>query len=364
MHIRGALVFLLAAMLVCTAGAAAATQEQRKIKILVVNSYHRGYVSSQDAHRGFCDAMLAFGYLDDKPQAEACAQRDEMETSSIIVNHQWMDAKRRSGKGALAAAAARFYKTAREFRPDLVFLADDEAGEYFGKYYLDTNVPVVFWGFNDSPVKYDLVDTAERPGHNVTGVYESGYYIESLQLLKTIAPGIKTIAALSDETVSGRTHTKALDHIARLGKLPLELKEIVSTSSYETWKTRALELQKRVDAFYVVHFTGLKDEQGNAVSNSDVAQWYRAHIRVPEATRGHYVKIGLLCAADDSMYKQAYEAVSMAHTILSKGLKPATYPTRTPARGALMVNRSRAAELGIVLVPEMGIEEYIDSAVP
>ena len=63
---------------------------------------------------------------------------------------------------------------------------------------------MVFWGFNDSPVKYGLVETAERPGHNVTGVYESGYYVESLQFLKRLAPQVKTIAVLSDKTVSGQ----------------------------------------------------------------------------------------------------------------------------------------------------------------
>jgi ABC-type uncharacterized transport system substrate-binding protein len=222
----------------------------------------------------------------------------------------------------------------------------------------------VFWGFNDSPVKYDLVETAERPGHNVTGVYQSGYYLETLQLLKSIAPRVRTIAVLADETVSGRTHHKAISYLHQRGELPVALAEIVATSDFEAWKAKTLELQKKVDAFYVVSLAGLKNKNGAAVSIQDAVAWYRANVTIPEATRGHYVKEGLLCAADDSGYKQALEAVSMAHDILAKGAKPATTATRTPSRGAFMVNRSRAEALGIALTPEMGIEELVDGGSP
>ena len=70
----------------------------------------------------------------------------------------------------------------------------------------------------------------------------------------------------------------------------------------------------------------------------------------------------MLCGADDSGYKQGFEAVSVAHDILSKGANPATYPVRAPKRGVLIVNRQRAAMLGITLTPAMGIEEYVEEA--
>ena len=335
-----------------------------KVRILVVSSYHREYVSSQDSQRGFCDAMLKYGYFENRGQVDAYMKSDHVETARAVVQNRWMNAKRQGGRTELEARSQAIYREAKSFHPDLIFLADDEAGEYVGRMFLDTDIPLVFWGFNDNPVKYGLVDTAERPGHNVTGVYESGYYIESLELLKTLAPQVRTIAVLSDDTVSGRTHYKALHYLAQKGVLPVKIKETATTSSFEVWKAKALEFQKKVDALYVIHFTGLKDEQGKYVSSRDVARWYTANITIPETTRGHYVKIGLLCAADDSMYKQAYEGVGIAHDILAKGANPAVYPTRTPERGALMVNRGRAKALGIELTEKMGIEEYIDEGSP
>ena len=48
------------------------------------------------------------------------------------------------------------------------------------------------------------------------------------------------------------------------------------------------------------------------------------------------------------------------YEILEKNANPATIPATTPSRGALMINRSRATALGIILTPEMGAEAYFD----
>jgi ABC-type uncharacterized transport system substrate-binding protein len=79
-------------------------------------------------------------------------------------------------------------------------------------------------------------------------------------------------------------------------------------------------------------------------------------------TERQFVEQGILCTADDSGYKQGFEAVVIAHDILRKGANPATYPPRAPKRGALIVNKQRAKMLGITLNANMGIEEIIDEA--
>lgn len=344
--------------------AAAAGLPAAKTRILVVSSYHAGYTWSKDTNRGFCAAMLALGFFANEAQSSEYTRNDLVETPKVLVKKVWMDAKRKGSRADLEAASARIAGIAKAFRPDLIFLGDDEAGDYIGRRYLDTATPVVFWGFNDNPLKYGLVDTAERPGHNVTGVYQSGYYRETLELLKTLVPSVKTLAVLSDETPSGRIHAKSLEYLSRKGALPLKLVDVALTSDYEFWKTRVIELREKADAFYVVSLIGLKDKAGQEVPLKEIEAWYLANSLIPEATRGHYVKEGLLCAADDSGYKQAYEAVSMAHDILVKGMKPAITPVRTPKRGALMVNSARAAQLGIVLTPDMGIEEVIERPAP
>jgi len=334
-----------------------------KVRILVVSSYHREYSWSQDTNAGLCDAMLKVGYFDSRDQAAEYTKHDAVESSRAIVKKLWMDTKRKSSKSDMADAAARITEQAKAFHPDLILLGDDNAANYIGNQFLDTAIPIVFWGVNNTPVKYGLVDDPDKPGHNVTGVYQSGYYKESLDLLKVLAPGAKTFAILSDDTETGRSHLKAIEALSREGVLPLQLVDAVATNDFTLWQQRALELQDKVDAFYIAQYAALKDAEGRYVPAEAVARWYLTHLRIPEATdMVQFVKQGILCGADDSGYNQGYEAVMIAHDIVANGAKPSTYPTRAPKRGHLMVNRERAQMLGITLTDQMGIEEYLDHA--
>jgi ABC-type uncharacterized transport system substrate-binding protein len=197
----------------------------------------------------------------------------------------------------------------------------------------------------------------------VTGIYQPGYYVESLKLLKKVAPTVKTFAVLTDDTTAGRSHYKAIEYLAQQGALPLTLKETVITGDYEIFKSRVLELQQKVDAFFIAQYSSLRDKNGNYVSAYETAAWYITNSKIPEtAEQGQFVRQGMLCGADDSGYNQGFEAVAVAHDILSKGAAPATYPVRAPKRGVLIANRQRASMLGITLKPEMGIEEYVEEA--
>jgi len=334
-----------------------------KTRMLVVDGYHKEYLWSQHINKGLCAALLKLGYLDNNDQVTAFNQKDYSESARAVIKRLWMDTKRKKTKEELAVSTFKITQIIKKFKPDLIFLGDDNAANYIGNQFLDTDIPIVFWGVNNTPVKYGLVNNAEKPGHNVTGVYQTTYYKESLQLLQTIVPYVKTFAVLSDDTTTGRIHNKAIQHLDRKGMLPLKLVKIVATNDYEVWKRKALELQDKVDAFFIASSNGLKDSGGITVSNEEAARWYIAHIKIPEAVGFRYrVEHGWLCAADDSGYNQGYEAVVIAHDILANGANPALYPPRTPKRGPLMVNKHRAKMLGITLTKNMGIEEYIETA--
>ncbi len=334
-----------------------------KTRLLVVSSYHKEYAWTQETNSGFCAAMLELGYFDKEEQTAGFTRNDYIETSTAIIKKIWMDTKRKKSKKERVEMTFSITQIAKEFKPDLIFLGDDNAAKYIGNEFLDSDIPIVFWGVNNTPVKYGLVDNAEKPGHNVTGVYQSGYYTEGLELIKSIIPGARTFAVLSDGTSSGRSHFKKIEYLARKDALPLKLVEVVSTSDYELWKKKALELQKKVDAFFLAQYSGLQEKNGNNVSAEKAAKWYLTHINIPEAAvQGQFVKQGMMCSADDAGYNQGFEAAVIAHDILANKAIPATYPPRSPKRGSLMVNRQRAGMLGIKLTEDMGIEEYIEEA--
>ena len=332
-------------------------------RIFVVDSYHREYLWSQDTHAGVCTALLEFGFLDDKKQVEEYTEKDYVESSRAVVKKVWMDTKRKNTLSEIAEATARISEEAEKFRPDMILLGDDDAANYIGNLYMDTRIPVVFWGINGIPLKYGLIDSIEKPGHNITGIYQAGYLKESVKYIKNLVPGVRTFAILSDDSSTGRPKVKELERLSQEGKLAIKLVATVMTNSLSEWKSEALRLQKEVDAFFVLNHNTLKDDRGNPVDQLEIGAWYLRSIRKPDCGHEKQFAIeGLLLVVDDSGFKQGYEAVKLAYQILEKGIKPADIPVRAPERGPVIVNRQRADMLGIDLSGKMFIEEFINTS--
>lgn len=340
-------------------------EAEEKKRLFVVSSYHRTYLWSQATHRGLGEAMLKYGYLDHADQIDALARHDQVESRKAIVKKAWMNTKFKHSLQEIGDVTLRIMKMIEAFEPDLVLLGDDNAANYIGNQLLDTPTPVVFWGINGLPLKYDLIDSMDHPGHNITGVWQAGFHRESVDLLHRLVPTAKTFAILACDSVTARPNIKQLKSLAKRGKLALQLVDVVSTNSFTTFKRRALELVETVDAFYVLNHDTLKDDQGRHVDMLTVGKWYLTHIRKPEATpEGQFVREGMLLSANDSGYNQAYHAFEMAYDILERGLNPSRMRTKTPPRGPLMVNRQRTAMLGIDLHDKMDmIDELVETAI-
>ena len=355
---------LILSVVLSLGGSALASDADMKKRILIVSSYHRDYLWSQATQRGLVAAMLKHGYLDTTEQGETLTVQDTVVSTKADIRKVWMDTKRRYSSHEIAQSTTRIMQVVETFQPDLVLLGDDNAAHYIGSQLLDRATPVVFWGINGLPLKYGLVDHMDRPGHNVTGVWQSGYLRESLELLHDLVPQAQTFAILACDSVTARAKVKQLQVLARKGQLPLTLVDVVVTNSWPAFQQRALALAQQVDAFFVLNHDTLKDANGQHVEMLRVGRWYLENIRKPEASHeGQFVEEGMLCTANDSGYNQGYTAFEMAVEILKRGAQPGLMPPRTPPRGPLMVNRERAQMLGIDLKTKMDqIEEVVDKA--
>lgn len=337
--------------------------QSNKHRIFVVSSYHREYLWSQDTQKGLCAGLIEFGFLDDVNQADEFTKTDYVESSSSVVKKVWMDTKRKNSKSEIALAVNRIMEQISNFSPDIVLLGDDNAANYVGNQLVDTDVPVVFWGINGLPLKYGLLDSLKKPGHNVTGVYQAGYLKECLEFLKKVIGDIKTFAILSDDSPTGRSKVKALRNLDESGVLPVKLVGSVVTNSLEEWKSGALELESKVDAFFVLNHNSLKDERGNPVDQLEIGAWYLRNINKPEcAHEKQFAEEGILCVCDDSGYNQGYEAIKLGYRILKKAEQPADIEVKAPPRGPFIINQARAKMLGVTILPEMGVEEYIEKS--
>ena len=342
--------------------AAAAAEKQKRI--MIVDSYDRDYLWSRSAQRGVNAAMLKHGYFENEAMAKRLSDTDSVDTPKVVIKKFWMDTKKKNSAPEMATATKLIMMEIRKFAPDLVLLGDDNAANYIGQQLLGSKIPVVFWGINGLPLRYNLVDKLEAPGHNVTGVWQSGYHKESLDLLKRLVPKAQTFAILACDSESTRPNIKAIELLALRGALPMKLTGKVVTNSLEDWKNGALELAKRVDALFVLNHDTLRDRNGNHVDVLDAGRWYLNNIKIPEASHeDHFVIEGMLLTANDSGFNQGFLAFQMAYGILEQGLNPARMAVKTPERGPYMVNRQRAKKLGIELEPALYlIDELIDTS--
>ena len=348
----------------CSPGAWAQAPLQGKKRIFIVSSYHKAYIWSQSTQRGVSAALRKFGYLDSDAQVRTLEQDDFVENAKVVVRKDWMDTKRKDSRPDMASATARIMVAIRAFKPDVVLLGDDNAAKHIGGQLLDSKTPVVFWGINGLPLKYGLVDSMDAPGRNITGVWQSGYHKESLDLLKRLVPQAKTFAILGCDSESSRPNAKMIEQLAQRGSLPLKLVDKVLTNSLDEFKARSLELSKTVDAFFMLNHDTLRDAKGNHVDMLEVGRWYLNNIKIPEASHeDQFVLEGMLLTANDSGYNQGYMAFEMAHGILEKGLSPSRMAVRTPERGPYLVNRNRAKALGISIDDAMYlIDELVDKS--
>ena len=173
------------------------------------------------------------GALNNREQIAALVKHDTVESSKAVIARFWMDSKRKDSKLEMAKMALEITEQVKRFNPTLIFLSDDNATNYVGNQFLDTDTPVVFWGVKNNPLKYGLLDSIDHPGHNVTEVYAVGFYTECLQLLKRLAPSAKTFAILSDDAEIGRSHIKGMEEAARQPDAPLHLVETVVAKKSE-----------------------------------------------------------------------------------------------------------------------------------
>ena len=155
---------------------------------------------------------------------------------------------------------------------------------------------------------------------------------------------------------------KVIKRLDEENKLPVKLVGSVTTNDVNKWKSQALELQLKADAFFVVNHNSLKDD-GNPVDQLEIGAWYLRNIKKPDcAHEKQFVEEGILAVCDDSGFNQGYEAVKLAWRILKKGEEPANITVNAPPRGPFIVNLERARMLGITIDENAGVEEFIETS--
>jgi len=291
-----------------------------KKKVLVVMSYHPVMSWQQRIKEGI---------------------EQELPTADLKYFH--LDTKRNNQNGAAKAREA--FQLFQEFKPDGVIATDDNAQELFVVPYLKDKVvtPVIFCGVNDSADKYGY------PSKNVTGVLEKKHIREGIHLLQLIDSKIKKLAIIYSDNTSNRMNLAQIK--GEQNTYPVQITASVKVSSITEAKKAINDLETKVDAFYVMNLTGIKDASGNSMEGEEAQSQLTAICDIPSFGYSSWqVESGLLCGVVQTGIEQG----SMAGKMLKEAWQGKPFneiKVSQNRNGRRIINVTTAARLKLKLNP-------------
>jgi ABC-type uncharacterized transport system substrate-binding protein len=307
--------FLLISQLAC------ATEARRPFRILHVMSFHSPYRWTDGQLAGFKQGLGA-----DVRAEYRILQMDANRNKTVQEKEQ---------KGLEASALIDSWK------PDLIYTSDDDAARYVLQPHINCGIPMVFSGVNKNPEDYGF-----EAASNVTGVLEREHFLETVQLLKSIAPNIRRLAIISDD---GPQFVPMLQRI-EASKSRLSDIEVVSTDlvkTYAEFQKKILSYQSNADAILLLGIFTLRDEKGQSVPYPDVLRWMVEHSKLPDASFWiDRIFHGTLAAMTVSEQAQGLAAGQLARQILLEKRRPSSLPMLATAKGHPAINLARARQLG------------------
>ena len=114
-----------------------------------------------------------------------------------------------------------------------------------------SNIPIVF-GIGTDPVKVGLVDRFNRPGGNLTGVYNllTGLASKHLEFLHDLLPAARTIALFVNP--NNPNHVYVPEALAAANALGLHLEVLTASAEGDLEAAFKIMVQQRADALVMI----------------------------------------------------------------------------------------------------------------
>jgi ABC-type uncharacterized transport system substrate-binding protein len=303
------------------AGVGTSAAPQRAPRILHVMSYHAPWRWTEGQLQGFRHGLGV-------PAEVRVFQMDAKKLST---------AEQKEAKGREARALIE------QWKPDLVYTSDDEAQQYVASHYVGTALPIVFSGVNKPPRTYGF-----EGAPNVAGVLEHEHSVESVKLLRAMAPNARRFVAVFDDAPLWPSVQERMKR-----RMAAELPEVEfvawdTITTFEEYKRKVAQYQTSADAIALIGVFNFKDEHGRNVPYQDVMKWTAENSRLPDfgywIDRVHY---GTLAAVTVSEREQGIAAGRIARGILVDGRKPSSFPMEPTLKGLPVISLARAQSLGL-----------------
>ncbi len=317
--------------------AAAAPAWAGPARVLVVHSYEQGHVCGQPQHDGVLEGLREAGF---EPGRD------------VEISAFYMDTKRRhTTPEAIRERGRMARERVRRFRPDVVVTLDDNAFRTVALELVDTPVSVVFSGVNTPLSRYNrtrrFFESWERPGHNLTGVYETLHFVDAVRTHCRILPGTRKVVFLSDRSPTGTAIRVQVLRELEQQDLPVPF-EMRVLESWEAYQDAVREIDRWEEP--VVLYPGallLHDARGRPRTTAEILPWTVRNCRKPAIPINYaFMAAGMFGGAAVDFAGMGRQAGRMVARIL-RGEAPGQIAFEQAERVALVFNLDRARQLGI-----------------
>jgi putative ABC transport system substrate-binding protein len=296
-----------------------AQQTERMRRIGVLMPFHTGDAEAQTGLAAFMQGLQQLGWT---------------ESHNLQVEYRW--------SGGDAERLRRYAAELVALAPDVILATGATVSTLME---VTRSIPVVFAMAAD-PVGRGFVESLARPGTNATGFLTFEYSMGGkwLELLREIAPDVKRIAVLRDQTLpSGGGQFGAIQSVAPM--FAAELTPIGMRTPEE--------IERGVAAF-------ARSSRGLIVTASAQAWIHRKSIvalaeryKLPTIYfQRMFVKQGGLISYGPDPIDQFRRAADYVNRIF-KGEKPADLPVQAPTKFELAINLKSASILGLTVPPTL-----------
>ena len=296
-------------------------------KLFYVNSYHKGYIWSDEIEKGLLKALnikaLPYGNFDTSQ-------------SDVELKVFRMDSKLNTSEDFKKQAALSAKAIIDEWQPDIVLTSDDNAAKYLiVPYYKKSAIPFVFCGLNWDASGYGF------PTKNITGMVEVNPILETIEMLRKYAKGGR-IGFIGAKVLS---EEKELGYFKDILKIKFSDGSLVA--DFDEWKDEYMKLQETVDMVVWLTPYGIKGWHDKLAD-----QFILENTKIPSGGTGdnniRFALLGKVKIAEE----QGWWSGKTALRILD-GTSPADIPLTTNKESRLYLNMELANRLGIKFPMEL-----------